>query len=201
MKNFQTRVLRCQAKLYEYQKKLESSSLYAAALILHPNRRTKYLQKMWPEERYESAVWQVKKLWEQFRRDAPPAPSSYDVVVEEEIQEEELDEFDKALAQINEQLRPQSQDQYEAYLSESYGGVVKDPIAWWLHEDQVKRWPLLTRFAINILIIPAMSDKPEVVFSGGRRTMSWERSRLSAEMLEITECLKDWKKSNILNED
>ena len=49
---------------------------------------------MWPKERYEPAIWQVKKLWEQFRGDAPPAPLSYNVVIEEEVYEEELDEFE-----------------------------------------------------------------------------------------------------------
>ena len=53
--------------------------------------------------------------------------------------------------------------------------------------------------AINILLIPAMSDEPERVFSGARRTISWERGQMTAETLELTECLKHWKKSGILN--
>jgi hypothetical protein len=38
--------------------------------------------------------------------------------------------------------------------------------------------------AIDILSIPAMSDEPERVFSGARRTISWERAQLSAEKLK-----------------
>ena len=83
---------------------------------------------MWPKECYKPAIWQVKKFWEQFRRNTPSAPLLYNIVIKEEVYEKELDEFDKALAQINKQLRPQSQNQYEAYFSESYGGKVKDPI-------------------------------------------------------------------------
>ena len=49
--------------------------------------------------------------------------------------------------------------------------------------------------AIDILSIPAMSDEPERVFSGARRTISWERARLGAEMVEKVECLKYWIKS------
>jgi len=30
--------------------------------------------------------------------------------------------------------------------------------------------------AIDILLIPAISDEPERVFLGGRRTVSWERA-------------------------
>ncbi|KAF2842456.1 hypothetical protein M501DRAFT_419165 [Patellaria atrata CBS 101060] len=44
-----------------------------------------------------------------------------------------------------------------------------------------------------------MSDEPERVFSAARRTVSWERSRLSSRELEHTECLKHWaKQKNLL---
>jgi hypothetical protein len=35
-----------------------------------------------------------------------------------------------------------------------------------------------------------MSDEPERVFSGGRRQISWERSRLSPNVVEASECLR-----------
>jgi hypothetical protein len=53
--------------------------------------------------------------------------------------------------------------------------------------------------AIDILSIPAMSDEPERVFSGARRTISWERCQMGAENLEKVECIKHWKRSRILN--
>jgi len=53
--------------------------------------------------------------------------------------------------------------------------------------------------AINILLIPAMSDEPERVFSGGRRTVSWERAQMGAENLKRVECLKHCKRSSILD--
>jgi hypothetical protein len=53
--------------------------------------------------------------------------------------------------------------------------------------------------AIDILSIPAMSAEPERVFSGARRTVSWERAQMDPETLEMTECLKHWKKSGILD--
>jgi len=51
--------------------------------------------------------------------------------------------------------------------------------------------------AINILLILAMSDEPERVFLGGRRTVSWERAQIGAENLKRVECLKHWKRSGI----
>ena len=54
--------------------------------------------------------------------------------------------------------------------------------------------------AFNILSIPAMSDEPERVFSGARRTILWDRTQLEPETVEAVECLKYWKRSGILNE-
>ena len=53
--------------------------------------------------------------------------------------------------------------------------------------------------AIDILSIPPMSDEPERVFSGGRRTIQWDRGQLEPETIEWRECLKQWKKSKILD--
>lgn len=37
-----------------------------------------------------------------------------------------------------------------------------------------------------------MSAESERVFSGARQTISWQRARLRAEVVEQTECLKSW---------
>jgi hypothetical protein len=44
--------------------------------------------------------------------------------------------------------------------------------------------------AINILLIPLISDKLERVFSGARRTVSWDRGQMELETIKIQECLK-----------
>jgi len=51
--------------------------------------------------------------------------------------------------------------------------------------------------AIDILSIPAMSAEPERVFSGARRTISWDRCQLGSQTVERGECLKSWIKSGI----
>jgi len=57
----------------------------------------------------------------------------------------------------------------------------------------------LSRMALDVLSIPAMNDEPKRVFSGARRTVSWDRAQMSAETLERLECLKHWKRNGILN--
>ena len=53
--------------------------------------------------------------------------------------------------------------------------------------------------AIDILLIPAISNKPERVFSGARCTVAWDRGQIELETIEIRECLKHWKRSRILD--
>ena len=69
-----------------------------------------------------------------------------------------------------------------------------------MQEQQRKRYPRLLIFAINILLILVISDKPERVFSGGRRTIRWDRMRLSVDTLKKTECKKSWAKTEVLKE-
>jgi len=63
-------------------------------------------------------------------------------------------------------------------------------IQWWYQQRQT--WPTLTKFAIEILSIAAMSDDVEQAFSGARRTISWERARIGIDKVEAVECLGSW---------
>jgi hypothetical protein len=42
-----------------------------------------------------------------------------------------------------------------------------------------------------------MSAEVELVFSSSRRTISWDRTRLSIKTLEMLECLKHWITSGL----
>jgi hypothetical protein len=54
---------------------------------------------------------------------------------------------------------------------------------------------------MEILSIPSMSDKPERIFSGGRRTVTWDKTAMTAAILEQLECGRDWKKGDLLKDD
>jgi len=46
--------------------------------------------------------------------------------------------------------------------------------------------------AINILLIPAISNKPERVFLGACCIISWERIQLRVENIKKVKCSKNW---------
>ena len=145
----------------------------------------------------------VKELWESYRERAPLNPSiptSYDTT-KDKPQEKELDVFDQIAQNLKKYTRPASQDEFQDYCNgEPYDIGKMTALEWWCLDQQRKRWPRLSYMALDILSIPAMSDEPERVFSGARRTVSWDRAQMSAETLEKRECLKHWKRNGILNE-
>lgn len=119
----------------------------------------------------------------------------------EQEKEKELDVFDQISRDLWKYNRPASQDEFQDYCSKQPYDIGKTTaLEWWCQDQQRKRWPRLSYMALDILSIPAMSDEPERVFSGARRTISWDRAQMSAETLECVECLKHWKRSRILNE-
>jgi hypothetical protein len=198
-KDFIARIKKGWEVFDKYYSKTDNSPLYAAALILHPNRRTKYIEANWKPKWVKPILKKVRELWEAYREKAP-APlisPSYDLAIEEE----EIDVFDQIAQNLGSYARPASQDEFQDYCSgEPYDIGKMLALTWWCQDIQRKRWPRLSYMAIDILSIPAMSDEPERVFSGGRRTVSWERAQIGAETLEKVECLKHWKKSGILRE-
>ena len=204
-REFRARVVHSKAKFDTYYKKLFSESpLYTAAVILHPNYRTKYCSTIWDMTTWNQARFKVQRYWESWRREAPPIPS-YDESLSHQAPKSNapLDALHRIQAEMaQEYARPKSQDEFENYCAEvSYGLKVEDGIQWWLQKEQVERWPQLSRFAVNILSIPTSSTKPEISFSGGRRTSTWDRGQLLAQTLEVLECEKDWIRSGILKRD
>jgi hypothetical protein len=206
-KDLQNRITRAYEKFKTYSYKVETSPLYAAARIFAPQLRTEWLkdiidgQEIWKEDG-KTTFKRVEALWRQHIADLPASAirSSENESSKKESKTEKLDRFQQLRRKHYESRRPQSQDEFENYCSEtpSYGLEVT-PLEWWMQGQQQKRWPRLSLLALEVLSIPGMSDKPERVFSGARRMISWERSRLEPEVVERTECLKDWKESGILS--
>jgi hypothetical protein len=181
------------------------SPIYAAALILNPMFRTRYINLYWPRKWKTAALKAVKELWEQYREADILEPAIMPFLYEgqnprEPEKLEELDAYDRIRLDRLHVSRPVSGDEFEDYnLMDSCDPGKQGALAWWYQDIQRQRWPRLSLMAIDILTIPAMSDEPERVFSGGRRTVSWDRGQMLPETLEQRECLKHWKRSGLIN--
>ncbi len=186
----------------KYYLKSDESPLYAAAIILHPERRTRYIRANWEKKWQRPALEKVKGLWEDYRSQAlgPETLSTQPSVLPygQASTKQELDSYDRIVKDLNKFTRPQSQDEYEDYITDPPSQIGKlSALEWWCQEQQRVRWPRLSLLAITILSIPAMSDEPERSFSGARRTISWERMQMGVETLERAECLKQWQRTEL----
>ena len=185
--------------LNKYYAKTDKSPLYIAALILHPSRRLDYIRAHWPKKFQEPAIRAMKKLWEDYR-EKNPSPESHKVSetprnLPAAVGKSIFDQFAQDLSSYL--PRPRSFDEFEDYCTEDPVSIGTGPaIYWWAEEKQQKRFPRLSLMAIDILSIPAMSDEPERVFSGARRTLSWQRSRMRPEIIEMCQCVKQWGRSD-----
>jgi hypothetical protein len=65
-----------------------------------------------------------------------------------------------------------------------------NPILWW--KEHQEEYPRLSKFALDILAIPAMSVDPERTFSVTKLTISSQRLSLSPEIIEEIQCLRNW---------
>jgi hypothetical protein len=63
-----------------------------------------------------------------------------------------------------------------------------------LEKTQQTSYPNLSRMALDILSIPAMSANPERLFSSAKLLISDLRNKLGMDIIEAFECLKSWYK-------
>ena len=206
-------ILRMEAKLQKYKKKLANSPYYAAAQIFNPKYRTGHLKNT--ETGEISAIgserlFAVRKLWIRFRdgkaqsassASAPASSTTYDTQSPQTFLDPPSSTFYQILLQQKMQyLRPRSQDEFEDYISEKGNPLLSGttPISWWNNIVQRTRYPRLSQLATEVLSMPGMSDKAERVFSGSRRRIPWDRTMTKTETLEAAECTKDWADQKIL---
>ncbi len=170
----------------------EETPVYAAAVLLHPSRRLRYLQQHWPTRWYFDAERQARDLWkaEYQSKDIGPAGEGESDIGGSGEEPTELELYERTAF-----LAPEG-DEFDRFISQPQSAV-SDAIAWWLEPTQQRDYPRLSQMAIDILSIPPMSAEAERVFSGARRTISWERAALGSVSVERGECLKSWSLQNI----
>ena len=183
------------AKLDTYYALTERSSAYVAAIILSPHRKWHYFDIAWEEhpEWIESSKSSVEGLWKS--RYAPVAKSgesSAQSLVEKPL----LKNSFLAWEDEQEDLElPTLFDEYQSYIA-APRIKVKDVRKWLLEDTQQTLYPNLSKMALDLLSIPAMSAEPERLFSDTKITLQDRRNRLGIDIIEALECIKSWSKTH-----
>ena len=187
--------------LNQYRDKIMTESpYYMAAIALHPSYRAKYFEVCWTEEDRKRSNWEseLQRLWSQYKaKYQPPSPSEDPLLRPKRSKTKDNDQYIESLLQEFSPSYNSDEDEWATFQKTAPLKIECSPLTWWLQPEQQRNWPCLATMAIDILSIPAMSDEPERVFSGGRHTISWERMRLGEQSIQATECLKSWFKEDI----
>jgi hypothetical protein len=178
--------------LDKYYKSSDEAPAYTTALLLHPMRRKKYIDLNWDPSWCGPALKAAREIWAKYK-DLPLEENAGDKVDDSR----ELSEFEK-LAQELDVTEDDNEDEFEKFVTASPHKITCSPLQWWCKEEQRLEYPRLHKMAIDILSIPPMSDEAERVFSGVRRTISWDRARLGAWIVEMTELLGNWNKNDLI---
>ncbi|KAM4063253.1 reverse transcriptase (RNA-dependent DNA polymerase) [Hirsutella rhossiliensis] len=156
-------------KLDQYYALTEDSPAYLASLVLHPAFRWSTVESQWSDHpdwlaRGRAAV---QELWEEYRTLAV----EQDTIPEEPTaarKTTDLDDFMTSIRKLGAQPAPSpssTRDEYAEWVASTDPGdcLVDNPIQYWLLRR--RQYPRLSRMAIDLFSIPAMSSEPERIFS------------------------------------
>lgn len=178
------------SKLDKYYQLTDTTPAYVAAIVFDSTLKWQYFDSHWKPEWIPAARESIQRLWDDFKpavtetpavNSSPVArardPNSFSVWMAERVDKKsDLDEYERyCMARRTFSFDPDAQ-----------------PYSWWLEPQQQKEYPNLSRLAVDILSIPAMSDLVEKVFSSAKQTLVDRRIMLGADALEATECLRSW---------
>ena len=185
-------------KLEKYYNKTGESCAYVAAVVLCPTKKWEFFEKGldWRASWLRDARRAVRKMWEdeykQAGNDLPPMRS-------QSQPEGKTENRFKTWARQHAKV-PEVIDEYERYCREPVMEMdldeIFDPREWWQETTQIKVYPNLSKMALDLLSIPAMSAEVERLFSSCKITITDRRNRIGIDAVEAIECLKSWLRAN-----
>jgi hypothetical protein len=180
----------------KYYGLIDESGAYITAALLHPERRSKWLQNQWntteKKKWLKAGLQRAEALWHSYRDRLEPIFASNQVDQDTSAKLSAFDRWQKQSAIVAD-----SEDSFKAFISAppsrlpTLEGRQLTVIEWWAQPTQRQTFPALSQLAIDVLSAFAMSAESERTFSKARRTTSWERSQLSANTIRCSELLKD----------
>jgi hypothetical protein len=200
------------AKLDKYYNYLSDSPVYYAAAALTPCLRWRFFENQWGDEHadwIDDAKELVRSLWESEYRDLEVSTTSEDVRVAKK-RKTNLSSFD-LFCQANRGIEspqprpspaPSSQptmDEYDRWLLDVSVNdkEVTDPLEYW--RSKAKDYPRLSKMALDVMTVPAMSAECERLFSAVGLMITAIRNRLDASTVGLVQILRSWLKAGIID--
>ena len=174
--------------LDKYYNLTDTSPIYVAAVVLNPQLKWSFLKQRW-EHRQDwlvTARRNVKHLWTSDYKDHILATDFGVKDVSTAVPD--MDILEQFLSVQPDAASLQFEDEYEDYCYMKPEPHITNIIQWWI--DHSTMYPALSKMALDILSIPAMSAEVERVFSSAKLLITDNRNRLKEDIIEACECLK-----------
>jgi hypothetical protein len=184
-------------KLNEYYTSLGESPLYAASIILHPGLGIRFIEANWTSTVQLTWLRDAKRQLKEYLEEWYPTPGDEDILKGTSIpspspmtpaQQNDPSRFTQWIKSKHPRPSQAGSELDRYYRLEPQ--EVSDPTQWWV--EHRSSFPRLSRFALDILAIPAMADNCERAFSTAKLTITSQRHSLKESMIETLQLMKNW---------
>ncbi|KAM6506810.1 hypothetical protein FALCPG4_19016 [Fusarium falciforme] len=179
-------------KLNEYYILLGRSPLFAASVVLNPDLGLRWLETNWtsPEQLQwlRDAKDGIKGYFERWYSNDDDASEESIFATPSLTPRPEQSRFEQWVKSRQPKLSATGSELERYYRLEPE--QVNDPIQWWI--DHRNAFPRLSRFALDVLAIPAMATDCERAFSLAKLTITSQRHSLLGSSIESVQLLKNW---------
>ncbi|KAI8663601.1 Dimer-Tnp-hAT domain-containing protein [Fusarium keratoplasticum] len=179
-------------KLNEYYTLLGRSPLFAASVVLNPDLGLRWLETNWtsPEQLQwlRDAKDGIKGYFERWYSNDDDASEESIFATPSLTPRPEQSRFEQWVKSRQPKLSATGSELERYYRLEPE--QVNDPIQWWI--DHRNAFPRLSRFALDVLAIPAMATDCERAFSLAKLTVTSQRHSLLGSSIESVQLLKNW---------
>lgn len=163
----------CWYAFNKWYERIDEVPAYVTAVLLHPSKRLKGLRKSRTQDKWiKAGLKRAKGLWESYKQKYTPMETEVATEGEPSLWEQYKRHIDAVPAD----------DDFTAFINAPPTRLAQGTtaLAWWSSLDQREAYPALSKLAIDVLSAFAMSADSESIFSGCRRTISWERARIGS---------------------
>jgi hypothetical protein len=182
-------------KARDYYNRLDLSPAYYAATILHP-RLKNYCDTVWEPTWLESNNRNFQALWAEYKGLARPRTRTR--IFANNIDDTIDSIIDPAGVGSNEEDEFEPWKRCEPCAAKGSEHAI-NPIKYWV--ELRDRYPNLSKFALDVLSIPASSCECERVFSELGDLLEPCRRGISPELLAAIQCNRRWRRAGIGSDD
>ncbi|KAF1988701.1 hypothetical protein K402DRAFT_18162, partial [Aulographum hederae CBS 113979] len=122
--------------LEKYYALSDDAPVYAAALLLHPSKRAKYINTNWPSSWRENAIAAARKIWQKEYECIAGLETSRSAVDMSFAARQTRDEFDSLMDDMDvTDDTSSSTDDFDAFIHAPPYRITGSPLSWWTKPD------------------------------------------------------------------